>query len=56
MTEQDNVRKKNVYVYIDIYVCVHNWVTLLYSKKLTESCKPNYNGKNKNHYKKKLQM
>ena len=40
--EHDNVRKKNV--------CVCAWVTLLYSRKLTEPCKPGYNGKNKNHY------
>ena len=33
MMEHDNVRKKNVYVMCD-------WVNLLYSRKLTEYCKP----------------
>ena len=30
---EDNVRKR-------MYVCMCDWVTLLYSKKLTEHCKP----------------
>ena len=46
MMEHDNVRKKNVC----IFMC--NWVTLLYSKKLTEQCKPAIVEKNKNHLKK----
>ena len=33
MMEHDNVRKKNVYMYV-------YWVALLYSRKLTEHCKP----------------
>ena len=33
MMEHDNVRKR-------MYTCVYNWVTLLYSRKLTEHCKP----------------
>ena len=32
MMEHDNVRKKNVYMY--------DWVTLLFSRKLTEHLKP----------------
>ena len=31
--EHDNVRKK-------MYTCMCDWVTLLYSRKLTEHCKP----------------
>ena len=27
---------------------MNDWVTLLYSRKLTQHCKTNYNGKNKN--------
>ena len=30
---EDNVRKR-------MYKCMCDWVTLLYSKKLTEYCKP----------------
>ena len=33
MVEHDNVSKK-------MYTCMCNWVTLLYSRKLTEHCKP----------------
>ena len=32
-----------------------NWVTMLYSRKLTEHCKPAIMEKNKNHYIKKKQ-
>ena len=46
--EHDNVRKKN------IYMC--NWVTLLYSRKLIEHCKPFITGKNKNHYESKKKI
>ena len=42
MMEHDNVRKKNV--------CMCNWVTMLYSRKWTEQCKPAIMEKNKNHY------
>ena len=31
---EDNVRKRN------LYICVCDWVTLLYRRKLTENCKP----------------
>ena len=41
--EHDNVRKKN-------YICMCDWVALLYSGKLTEHCKPAITEKNKNHY------
>ena len=34
-----------------MYICKCNWVTLLYSRKLTEYCKPAIIKKNKNHYK-----
>ena len=30
---EDNVRKR-------MYICMCDWVTLLYSRKLTEHCKP----------------
>ena len=30
--------------------CMCNWVTMLYSRKLTEHCKSGIMGKNKNHY------
>ena len=30
---EDNVRKR-------MYICVYDWVTLMYSRKLTERCKP----------------
>ena len=30
---EDNVRKR-------MYLCMCDWVTLLYSRKLTEHCKP----------------
>ena len=30
--EHDNVRKK-------MYMCIYNWVTLLYSRKVTEHCR-----------------
>ena len=33
MMEHDNVRKR-------MYICVCDWVTLLYSTKLIEPCKP----------------
>ena len=33
MMEHDNVRKR-------IYICMYDWVTLLYSRKLTEHCNP----------------
>ena len=29
-----------VYIYVCVCVCVCDWVTLLYSVKLTEHCKP----------------
>ena len=45
MMEHNNVRKKR------IYTCMCNWVTLLYSGKLTEYCKPAI--MEKNHYKNK---
>ena len=32
MMEHDNVRKK-------MYMCIYNWVTLLYSRKVTEHCR-----------------
>ena len=41
MMEHDNVRKKNVYMYVYI---------MLYSRKLTEHCKPAIMEKNINHY------
>ena len=43
---EDNVRKRNVYIYGD-------WVTLLYNRKLTEYCKPTILKKMKNNLKKK---
>ena len=33
--------------------CMCNWVTMLYSRKLTEQCKPAITEKNKNHHIKK---
>ena len=45
---EDNVRKST-------YICICDWVTLLYSRKLPEHCKPAvYSGK-KNHLKNKMQ-
>ena len=36
------------------HTCMRNWVTMLYSRKLTEHCKPGIvKKKNKNHYIKK---
>ena len=37
-----------------MYMCVCDWVTLLYSRKLTEHGKPAIMEKNKNHQKKKI--
>ena len=42
---EDNVRKRMhiyvcVYVCVCVCVCVCDWVSLLYSRKLTEHCKP----------------
>ena len=31
--EHDNVSKR-------MYICMYDWVTLLYSRKLAEHCKP----------------
>ena len=45
MTEE-NVRKR-------MYMCMHDWVTLLYSRKLTENCKPAIVEKNKNYLNKR---
>ena len=39
-----------------IYTCMCNWVTLLYSRKLMEHCKPAMMEKDKNHYIKKLKL
>ena len=36
-----------------MYTCMCNWVTMLYSGKLTEHCKQGIMEKNKNHYIKK---
>ena len=33
-----------------MHMCMCDWVTLLYSRKLTEHCKPVIMEKNKNHY------
>ncbi len=33
-----------------MYTCMCNWVTMLYSRKLTEHCKPAVMEKNKNNY------
>ena len=33
----------------EMYTCMCDWVTLLYSRKLTEHCKPAIMEKNKNH-------
>jgi len=33
-----------------MYTCMCNWITMLYSRKLTEHCKPAIMEKNKNHY------
>jgi len=38
---EDNVRKR-------MYICMWDWVTLLYSRKLTEHRKPSIMEKNKN--------
>ena len=46
MMEHDNVRKR-------MYICICDWVTMTYSRKMTEHCKPAIMGKNKNHYVKK---
>ena len=46
---EDNVRNR-----MYIYMC--DWVTLLYSRKLTEHCKPAKMEKNKNHLKKKKEL
>ena len=35
-------------------MCMCDWVILLYSRKLTEHCKPAIIEKNKNHYIKKI--
>ena len=37
-----------------MYTCMCNWVTMLYSRKLTEHCKLVIMEKNKNHYIKSL--
>ena len=34
---EDHVRKR---IYIYIHICVYDWIPLLYSRKLTEYCKP----------------
>ena len=44
--DSDNVRKK-------MYTCMCNWVTMLYSRKLTEHSKLAIMEKNKNRYIKK---
>lgn len=45
MMEPDNMKKKE---------CIHvHWVTMLYSRKLSEHCKPDILEKIKNHYIKK---
>ena len=41
--EHDNVRKR-------MCTCMCNWVTMLYSRRLTEHCKPAIMEKNKSHY------
>ena len=33
-----------------MYTCMCNWVTMPYSRKLTEHCKPAVMEKNKNYY------
>ena len=43
MMEHYNVRER-------MYTCICNWVTMLYSGKLTEHCKPAIMEKNKNNY------
>lgn len=43
MMEHENVSKKNVYMYVF-------WVTFLYSRKLTEPCKPTVMESSKNHH------
>ena len=35
---------------------MHKWVTMLYSRKLTEHCKPDIMEENKNHYLKKRDL
>ena len=42
-------------VCVCVYVCVCDWVTLLYSRKLTEHYKPVIVEKIKNHYKFKIE-
>ena len=46
---EDNVKKR-------MYICMCNQVTLLYSRKLTEHCKPTIMEKNKIKKKKKDHM
>ena len=41
---EDNERKR-------MYICMCDWVTLLFSEKCTEHCKPTIMEKNKNHLK-----
>ena len=36
-----------------MYTCIYNWVPMLYSRKLTEHCKPGIMGKKINIFKKK---
>ena len=36
---EDNVRKR-LYIYTHTHIHICDWVTLLYSRKLTEHCKP----------------
>ena len=44
MVEKDNWEK-------GMYICMCEWATLLYSRKLTEHCKPGIMEKNKNQLK-----
>ena len=39
-----------------MYTCRCNWVTMLYSRKSTEHCKPAIMEKNNNHYIKKVNL
>ena len=39
-----------------MYICMCDWVTLLYSRKLTDHCKPAIMDKNKNHIKKNFRI
>ena len=50
---EDNVRKR---MYIYIYVCVCDWVSLLYYRKLTEHCKPAITEKIKIIFKKRVMI